>query len=92
MRFEDMSWAKRSRLPGAMRYHRVWLGRLIGWVLLALLLGNVLTLGLGFVGVDEVSVSDASASLGTAITLALCCALIAAAAARGSLSASARRA
>ena len=78
MRFEDMSWAKRSRLPGAMRYHMVWLGRLTGWVLLALLLGNVLVLGLGFAGADNVSVSDASASLSMAIALALCCALIAA--------------
>lgn len=78
MQFEDMGWAKRSRLLGALRYHRAWLGRLTGWVLMALLLGNVLMLGLGTAGVGEVSISDISASLGTAMAFALCCALIAA--------------
>ena len=34
MPVEHAGWMQRSRFLGAMRYHRAWMGRLIGWGLL----------------------------------------------------------
>ena len=31
MTYDGESWLRRSRFLGAMRYHRAWMGRLIGW-------------------------------------------------------------
>lgn len=42
MPVEHAGWMRRSRFLGAMRYHRAWMGRLIGWGLLVLLAGNAI--------------------------------------------------
>lgn len=73
----SMSWIRRSRFLGAMRYHRAWLGRLTGWVLLVLALGNAAMLALAAMGVGRMRVSGVTAELGSAIGLALVCACIA---------------
>ena len=44
MPVEHAGWMRRSRFLGAMRYHRAWMGRLIGWGLLVLLAGNAIAI------------------------------------------------
>lgn len=76
MQFEELSWAKRSRLAGAMRYHSIWLGKLVGWVLIALLGVQVLTLLMAALGVGKMRASGVSSDFATTLVLALVCAVM----------------
>ena len=78
MPFEQMGWAKRTRFLGAMRYHGVWLGRLVGWVLAVLLAGNALMIAAALAGVSDLNMGGVSASMSTAVALLMVCACLAA--------------
>ena len=78
MTYDGESWLKRSRFLGAMRYHRVWLGRVIIWVLALLLAGNAVMICAALAGVGELHMNDLRASLPTSMALLLVCACLAA--------------
>ena len=62
MTYDGESWLKRSRFLGAMRYHRVWLGRVIIWVLALLLAGNAVMICAALAGAGELHMNLASHS------------------------------
>lgn len=78
MTYDGESWLKRSRFLGAMRYHRVWLGRVIIWVLALLLAGNAVMICAALAGAGELHMNDLRASLSTSMALLLVCACLAA--------------
>ena len=71
MTYDGESWLKRSRFLGAMRYHRVWLGRVIIWVLALLLAGNAVMICAALAGAGELHMNDLRASLSTSMALLL---------------------
>lgn len=70
---KDLGWARRSRFVGALRYHGIWLGRAILFVLGLLLLSQVLSIALALAGVGEYHMPGVSGDLGTAMLLSLIC-------------------
>lgn len=77
MTYDGESWLKRSRFLGAMRYHRVWLGRVIIWVLALLLAGNAVMICAALAGAGELHMNDLRASLSISMALLLVCACLA---------------
>lgn len=78
MPFKYAGWMKRSRFLGAMRYHRAWMGRLAGWGLLVLLMGNVVAIAVALAGAGDLSMEGVSADFSLTIALLLVCACLAA--------------
>lgn len=72
--FEDMSWIKRSRFMGALRYHCLWLARAILLLLGLLLLSQVFSIVLALTGVgDSFRMPGMGSDPGTTILLSLIC-------------------
>ncbi|MCI6040696.1 MAG: hypothetical protein MR742_09290, partial [Clostridiales bacterium] len=69
MPFKYAGWMKRSRFLGAMRYHRAWMGRLAGWGLLVLLMGNVVAIAVALAGAGDLSMEGVSADFSLTIAL-----------------------
>lgn len=74
----EAGWARRSRFTGALRYHAMWLGKTILFVLGLLLLGQALSIAMALAGVGEYRMSGINADPGTALLLSLVCGCLAA--------------
>ena len=78
MPVEHEGWMRRSRFLGAMRYHRAWMGRLIGWGLLVLLAGNAIAIAAALAGAGDLNMAGVSSDFSLTMALLLVCACLAA--------------
>ena len=78
MPVEHAGWMRRSRFLGAMRYHRAWMGRLIGWGLLVLLVGNAIAIAAALAGAGDLNMAGVSSDFSLTMALLLVCACLAA--------------
>ena len=78
MPVEHAGWMRRSRFLGAMRYHRAWMGRLIGWGLLVLLAGNAIAIAAALAGAGDLNMAGVSSDFSLTMALLLVCACLAA--------------
>ena len=78
MPVEHVGWMRRSRFLGAMRYHRAWMGRLIGWGLLVLLAGNAIAIAAALAGAGDLNMAGVSSDFSLTMALLLVCACLAA--------------
>ena len=69
MPVEHAGWMRRSRFLGAMRYHRAWMGRLIGWGLLVLLAGNAIAIAAALAGAGDLNMAGVSSDFSLAMAL-----------------------